>query len=145
MVTDDDPDIVAKVQELNLTLTFTNQPPNSPDLNVMDLAFFRAIQSLQQKTQSKNKAELIENTLKAYEDYPEQKVENGFLTLMCCMNMILENDGDNNYKIPHMNKAKLERDGTLPRSIPVTTATNIMEVENTDEEEVGEGGETEEV
>ena len=83
--------------------------------------------------------------MKAYEDFPEQKIDNGFLTLMCCMNKILENDGDNNYKIPHMSKATLERKGTLPRSIPVSTATNIMEVEQTDEEEVGEEVETEEV
>ena len=127
-VNDDDADIIAKLQELNLTLTFVNQPANSPDLNVLDLAFFRAIQSLQQKTQLMNKAQLIDNTLQAYNDFPDRKIDNGFLTLMGCMNMILENDRDNKYRIPHMSKASLEKSGTLPWLILISTATNILEM-----------------
>ncbi|ETV71269.1 hypothetical protein H257_13407 [Aphanomyces astaci] len=30
------------------------QPPNSPDLNILKLGFFRAIQSLQEKNHSRN-------------------------------------------------------------------------------------------
>lgn len=35
------------------------QPPNSPDLNVLDLGFFRAIQSLKYKEASKTIDELV--------------------------------------------------------------------------------------
>ena len=40
------------------------------------------------------------------------------------MNGTLEVNGDNTYKIPHMNKAKMEREGTLPRVLKVTLAAN---------------------
>ncbi|VFR02870.1 unnamed protein product [Cuscuta campestris] len=41
-------------------ITLSNQPPNSPDLNILDLGFFRAIQSLKEKYAPKNLAELVE-------------------------------------------------------------------------------------
>jgi len=40
-----------------------------------------------------------------------------WLTLQTCMNNIVENDGGNNYKIKHMGKRKLEREGLLHRII----------------------------
>ena len=36
--------------------------------------------------------------------------------------MIIENDGGNNYKIPHMGKESLERRGLLPKVLEVTPA-----------------------
>jgi hypothetical protein len=36
------------------------------------------------------------------------------------MNEIIEDKGDNKYKIPHMNKARLERLNQLPISLAVT-------------------------
>jgi hypothetical protein len=37
-----------------------------------------------------------------------------------CMNKIVEEKGDSKYKIPHMNKERLERLNQLPISIAVT-------------------------
>ena len=37
--------------------------------------------------------------------------------LQVCMEETILNDGGNNYKIRHMNKNKLEREGRLPVSI----------------------------
>ena len=33
---------------------------------------------------------------------------NAFLTLQCCLNCIIEENGGNNYIIPHLGKGKLE-------------------------------------
>jgi hypothetical protein len=42
-------------------IQFITQPPNSPDCNMLDLAFFRAIQSIQYQIPSKDMVELVEN------------------------------------------------------------------------------------
>ena len=38
---------------------------------------------------------------------------------MSCLNEIINNHGDNKYKIPHMQKQRLKRIGELPISLPV--------------------------
>ena len=38
--------------------------------------------------------------------------------------MIIENDGGNDYKIPHMGKESLERRGLLPRVSDITPTAN---------------------
>ena len=42
-----------------LTFILTQQPPNSPDCNILDLSFFRSIQSLMYKKMTKNMTKLI--------------------------------------------------------------------------------------
>ncbi|XP_019099327.1 PREDICTED: uncharacterized protein LOC109132269 [Camelina sativa] len=93
------------------------QPPNSPDLNVLDLGFFIAIQALQHKVCPKNVEELIHAVKMAYEDYPARKINHIFLTLHLCMQETMKIGGSNNYKIPHMRKEALEREGQLPKQI----------------------------
>ena len=39
---------------------------------------------------------------------------------MAVMNEIMECHGDNTYEIPHLNKTKLEKEGTLPITLPVS-------------------------
>ncbi|XP_057765302.1 uncharacterized protein LOC130986047 [Salvia miltiorrhiza] len=45
------------------------QPANSPDTNVNDLGFFRAIQTLKDQKAANNVEELLENVKAAYEEY----------------------------------------------------------------------------
>ena len=47
------------VQETGLDIRLMNQPPNSPDLNVLDLGFFASLQSLTDKRIARNIDELI--------------------------------------------------------------------------------------
>ena len=42
----DDPEFVAAAQTGGWDIRLTCQPPNSPDLNILDLGFFAALQSL---------------------------------------------------------------------------------------------------
>jgi hypothetical protein len=42
----DDPEFVAAAQADGWDIRLTCQPPNSPDLNILDLGFFAALQSI---------------------------------------------------------------------------------------------------
>jgi transposase-like protein len=61
--------VAAKIDELGLNVLFSNQPPNSPDLNICDLSFFRALQSMQLKVGTKNNTELIRAVHSSFERY----------------------------------------------------------------------------
>ncbi|KAI3511819.1 hypothetical protein L1887_18977 [Cichorium endivia] len=93
------------------------QPPNSPDLNVLDLGFFRAIQSLQEQEVLGTIDELVHAVKTAFERMESQQLNNVFLTLQTCMKEIIKVQGGNNYQIPHIGKNRLEREGNLPLQI----------------------------
>ena len=52
-----------------------------------------------------------------FEKYPHKKLNKIWLSYMMVLNKVLEHKGNNDYKMPHMNKTKLERTGNLPLSI----------------------------
>ncbi|XP_022042021.1 uncharacterized protein LOC110944677 [Helianthus annuus] len=93
------------------------QPPNSPDLNVLNLGFFRAIQSLQEQEVLGSIDELVSAVKSSFERMPSHELNKVFLTLQTCMKEIMKVQGGNNYKIPHIGKGKLERQGNLPLQI----------------------------
>ncbi|XP_060211797.1 uncharacterized protein LOC132639362 [Lycium barbarum] len=90
------------------------QPPHSPDLNILDLGFFRAIQSLQHKEASKIIDELIGAVVNAYESFLAIRSNHIFLTLQSCMVEIMKEKGSKKYQTPHMKKEMLEKEGRLP-------------------------------
>jgi hypothetical protein len=55
--------------------------------------------------------------IRAYEEFPPRKIDFGFITLQSCLDEILSSNGDNTYKIPHMGKERLLRDGVLPARV----------------------------
>jgi len=57
------------------------QPPNSPDLNILDLGFFNAIQALQHKTCPKTIEDLVHAVENSYSEYLTTKVITFFFTL----------------------------------------------------------------
>ncbi|KAH0638981.1 hypothetical protein KY290_036286 [Solanum tuberosum] len=73
---------------------FIQQDNARPHIDVHDLEFI-AIQSLQYQNSPSNVDELVE----------------------CCMNEVMKDKGGNNYKVPHMNKERLEREGDLPLQV----------------------------
>ena len=105
----------ANFDDIEIQLCY--QPPNSPDMNVLDLGFFRAIDSLQHREASTTIDELVSAVEKAYWEFPVEELNNVFLTLQTCMLEVMKVSGANNYKIPHMNKHKLLRNGHLPECI----------------------------
>ena len=55
----------------------------------------------------------------AYKSYPPTQINRVWLTMQSCYNEIIACRGGNNYKIPHMNKEKLEKAGKLPKVLEV--------------------------
>lgn len=116
----DDPEWLAAIQATGCKIMLYNQPAQSPDLNLLDLAFFASIQSFYYEAAPNNERELIKEVERAFENYPCNKMNRMWLTLQSCCNKILEIDGCNHYSLHHMNKEKLEREGRLPRALRVT-------------------------
>ncbi|XP_042018924.1 uncharacterized protein LOC121766733 [Salvia splendens] len=96
-----------------------NQPPNSPDTNVLDLGYFRAIQSLQDDKMATSVDDLLRNVFTSFGELSPQTLNRVFITLQSCLTAILQVHGKNDYKIPHMNKNRLERTEGLPLQLQV--------------------------
>ena len=66
------------------------QPPKSPDTNVLDLSFFRALQSAQWALDSETTIDgLIRQTMQVFREFEPRKIDYVFLTLQCCLDDIL--------------------------------------------------------
>ena len=63
--------------------------------------------------------QIIEYVQETYKDYDYKKINYIWLTLMGCYNEIICCHGDNNYKVPHLGKERLDRRGELPTVLPV--------------------------
>ena len=96
-----------------------NQPPNSPDLNVLDLGFFASLQSKTYLRSCRNLDQLIQNVEEEFNGYDESKLRRVFLTLQSCMIEVMNVAGGNGYKIPHMYKDGLEMHGMLPNRLSI--------------------------
>jgi hypothetical protein len=102
-------------------ISILTQPAKSPDLNVLDLSFFRALQSEQWRSAREfTIGGLVNQVLAAFERFEVRKIDFGFLTLQSCMDDILKVDGGNAYSIRHMGKEALLRAGELPVALTVT-------------------------
>jgi hypothetical protein len=115
-------------------ITFEAQPPNSPDINICDLGLFNAVQSAYCPSAPKNHIEIINMVQKTYNEYPHSKIDRIFVTLMSIYNSIIEHYGDNFLKVPHLDKDKMEKEGTLPSELPLSPdAIRILEMYNREE------------
>jgi len=99
------------------TLGSHANPPNSPDLNVLDLGFFAAIQALFEKGTPNNIDGIVAKVNQAYQEYPVQRANRIFLTQQGCMMEIMKHNGGQHYNIPHMKKKTLELQGCLPTTL----------------------------
>ena len=111
------------VAATGLDIGLTNQSPNSPDINVLDLGLLTSIKSRQYKKHPVDINELITAVAESYSELPSRIINNVFLTLQVCMENTILKDGGNDYKITHLNKRKLERENRLPVSIIATRET----------------------
>ncbi|EEE68729.1 hypothetical protein OsJ_27404 [Oryza sativa Japonica Group] len=109
--------LLAKIALMGLDIRFVNQPPNSPDMNCLDLGFFASLQSLTSTRVSSNMEELVENVHKEYNDYNPTTLNRVFVALQSCYIVVMKASRGNKYKIPHMNKESLEALGILPKAL----------------------------
>ncbi|XP_042033532.1 uncharacterized protein LOC121780072 [Salvia splendens] len=119
-IKDTDPDFKVAAQQHGFSLSLVQQPPCSPDTNVNDLGWFRAIQSLQVQTACKTIDDLIKAVEKSFHDLSPQTLDNVFLSLQSCMVEILKVKGQNSYKVPHLGKNNLRRNAQLPKNLEVS-------------------------
>jgi hypothetical protein len=74
----------------NWQMQLLTQPAQSPDTNILDLSFFRALQSAQWDHGFANEIDsLITHVIGAYNEISPQKIDFGFLTLHSYLDQIL--------------------------------------------------------
>lgn len=113
----DDYQFAYAVSQTGFDIRLMHQPPNSPDMNALDLGFFASLQSLTYRRISRNMDELIHNVEQEFQAYDDNKLNRVFLTLQSCLLEVMEADGGNGYRIPHMGKERLERLDILPNTL----------------------------
>jgi len=109
------------VEKTDLDIRLIQQPPNSPDMNVLDLCLFRSLQSITDTLAPENIRELIEGVQEEFHKYDVNKLSRSFLTLKYCMVEIMKSGGSITYEAPHKNKDRLQAEGRLPSNIYITT------------------------
>jgi hypothetical protein len=112
------------VAQTDLDIKLFQQPPNSPDLNVLDLCHFRSLQSLTDTRSPRNIRELIEGVEEEYKLYEVDKLSRSFLTLQSCMIGIMNKAGGIGYDISHLYKDRLQAEGRL--GIALTIPANLL-------------------
>ncbi|XP_057793784.1 uncharacterized protein LOC131010326 [Salvia miltiorrhiza] len=118
-IQDSDPDFRAVASADGFDIHLVHQPPNSPDTNINDLGWFRAIQSLQTESVSTNVDGLVNAVINSFNELSPTTLNKVFLSLQSCMVEILKVKGRNSYKIPHLGKDALIRQDMLPLNLQV--------------------------
>ncbi len=124
------PELVAKSLELGINVAICEQPPNSPDLNVLDLGIFCALQCHQFRRCLTTLQELINQTRQTYDEFPIKPLNGVWYTLQTVMTEITQCNGSNKYKLVHSSKSKLERLGLLCRCIKAHALHPIFQDNN---------------
>ncbi|VFQ99233.1 unnamed protein product [Cuscuta campestris] len=114
-----DSDFVDAGNSNGFHISLGNQPPNSPDLNVLDFGFFRAIQSLKEKCAPTSVGQLLEAVEGAYNALTPETLNKVWLTYQQVLTKVMENERGNNYRLPHMGKDRMARAGTLPNCLNI--------------------------
>ena len=81
--------------------------------------FFAAIQSIQYKQQVHGIKNLIKAVSDAFQKTRVEALDNIFISLQMCMMCILECDGGNDYKLPHMGKRHREGKVSSQQQLPL--------------------------
>ncbi|XP_047330971.1 uncharacterized protein LOC124934477 [Impatiens glandulifera] len=121
---DDDIQWKAVASSDGFNIHLMQQPALSPELNVNDLGWFRALQSIQEEEAPMNVDELVLAVLTSFQKLEPMKLNFVFLSLQSCMVEIMMQRGHNNYRLPHMKKQTLLRERVLPEDLEVDN--NLM-------------------
>ncbi|KAG3118946.1 hypothetical protein C6341_g27437 [Phytophthora cactorum] len=119
-----DTQLVAAAAKLGLSIELCCQPPNSPDLNCLDLSLFSAIQARQRLRTPRSIEELVEAVKAAYWDLPPSTINAAFLSLQGSMDLCILGGSGNAFK--PLGKAKLQQEGRLPESVQCSPETAVI-------------------
>jgi hypothetical protein len=112
-----DEDFLQAASEGGFDIQLTCQPSNSPDLNILDLGFFNAIQSLQHKVSAKSVGDLVKAVKNSFDAFSTIQSDKISITLQSCMVEIMKIKGSNRYKTPHMKKDSMYNQRELPSQL----------------------------
>ena len=73
------------------------QPPNSPNMNVLDLGFFRSIHALQYQKAACNVPQLLRAVSNAFDNLSPQCLRFVFIILQACMIEVIKRQGGIDY------------------------------------------------
>ena len=99
-----DPLFREATQQDGFNIQLICQPPNSPDLNILDLGFFASIQSIQFKNATRTVVDIVNVVQREFDNYSPVLSNRIFVTLQTVMIEVMKARGGNNYKTPHINK-----------------------------------------
>ncbi|KAG3106950.1 hypothetical protein PI124_g10673 [Phytophthora idaei] len=85
-----DPAFCEATSRMRLSVELQFQPPNSPDLNALDLGVFSAIQSRQMLRSPRSIDELVDSVSEAYWELPHSMLNAAFLSLQCSMDSCIK-------------------------------------------------------
>ncbi|XP_057791204.1 uncharacterized protein LOC131008338 [Salvia miltiorrhiza] len=118
-ISDSDIEFRQAASQNGFDIRLVQQPPNSPDTNVNDLGWFRAIQSIQEESVCTTVDQLVNAVCKSFMDLSPIALNKVFLSLQGCMIETMKMNGHNAYKLPHMSKNALIRQNALPLTLKV--------------------------
>ncbi|CAN0514412.1 unnamed protein product, partial [Ectocarpus sp. 12 AP-2014] len=114
-----DPDIVGAAEQGGRKIELINQPPNSPDMNILDLGFFNSIQSLQDRTTPTTVDELVAEVQRAFWAQKSETLDRVWTTLQSILQEVMLARGDNTFKLPHLHKQTAAcRNEAIPLELP---------------------------
>ena len=96
-------DLIAAGTGDDWTPIIITQPPNSPDLNINDLGFFHSLKTNVRLICSHctSRVEMMGNVLKAFEEYPADKLDDIWACYYNNLRSVMQSDGGNDYKQAH--------------------------------------------
>jgi hypothetical protein len=96
------------LEERNIDGLYILQPPNSPDMNILDLAIFNSLQKNADKIKRgcTTVQQLVAAVYTAFDNYDPEKLRIAYAHLNACYNEVLKIEGDNQYKSPHKEARK---------------------------------------
>ena len=83
------------VEQTDLDIRLLQQPPNSPELNCLDLCFHNSLQSLADCRSPTNIQELVQGVEEEFENYDPDKLHRSFITLEEDMFEVMKDKGGN--------------------------------------------------
>ena len=88
------------------------QPLNSPDVNINDLGFFSSLKYhvSQICTRFTSREEMMANVIRAFEEYPADKLEDKWACYYNNLGSIMSSLGENDYKQVHNTGKKRRRE-----------------------------------
>ncbi|CAB1108292.1 unnamed protein product [Ectocarpus sp. CCAP 1310/34] len=122
-----DPDVVAAGTADGWDIRLINQPSNIPHTNILDLGFFNAIQSLQDRTTPRTVDEFIIEVKRAFEEQSPSTLDKVWESLQAILQEIILAKGDNTIKLPHLKKDKAANSGrSIPKELPLSAEASTV-------------------